>query len=576
TVTPMMSSRLFKNKKTKGRIFSGFNKYMDGLEEKLQESYGKLLSWSLKHRWVVALVVVALLGLSVSFIITGRIGTEFMPYTDEGQYTVNLKLDPGTAIGITDSKTKQVEEYVSKIPETDYIRSQVGFSSDGNGDTNQASVLVKMVEKSKRKRSQKEVVEEVRHWGKALTGVDLSVTEPSMGDGGTGGGYKPININVKGTDTNVLNEISQQVVDIAKKTSGVIEVGSSFEQGKPSYDIKVDKVSAAMYGISSYDISNTVRSGIEGVKSGTYSVGRKDYDVRVKLSGNSIKDINDLNNLYITGSTGNQIQLGQLAKVSLADSPVVIRRLDKQRVLTISANVQQGHTLGEVTGNIQKNVDKLKLPDGYSISLSGEQQNMNDTFTSLIQVLVLSLLLLYIILGVLYESFLTPLVRLLALPVGIIGALSMLAITGKSLNMMSMIGIIMLDGLAAKNGTILIDFTNGLMEKGMELRDALLVAGKTRLKPILMTSFAMIVGMLPTALSFGDGSEFKSSMALVIIGGMFTSTILSPLLIPVAYTYLDDFRLALKRFFKGLTTGSASVKHNEEKSWVFKEGENEL
>ena len=208
-------------------------------------------------------------------------------------------------------------------------------------------------------------------------------------------------------------------------------------------------------------------------------------------------------------------------------------------MVTIYAN-NQGRSLGSVTTDIKKSISKITIPDGYELTYGGDQSTMADSFTSLIEAIVASVVLVYMILVVLYESFLTPALRMLALPCGLIGAFIALAITGNSLNIISMIGLIMLDGLAAKNGTLLIDYTITLMKTGMPLREALVEAGLTRLRPILMTTITMVVGMLPSALATAEGSEFRVGMSVALIGGMITSTILSPIIIPVVYTLIDD------------------------------------
>jgi HAE1 family hydrophobic/amphiphilic exporter-1 len=554
TLTPMMASRMFKIKhKTKGR-FKGITTLLDRMDEKIREIYLFTLKKSLNHRFFVIIITILLLASSVSLIITGKLGTEFMPYMDEGKLNVSLTLAPGSTLQNTDEKVKIIEEYLNTLKgkEIDYYSSKIGA---GNGESNQAnkgSIFVKLVNKSKRQKSQKEMVEVIRTWTKEnISGANVVVLEPSM-DGGTGGNSaKPININVKGSNMEIISELAKKVEEIVKSTNGVIDVDNSSEQGKPAYKVQIDKVIASKYGISSFELSNTIRSSIEGSKAGKFRQDNEDYDAIVKLKDNSIKDINDLKTLYVSNNMGTNIQVGQISNLSLSDSPVLVSRLNKQRVSTISSNIKQGYTLGQVSEDINNKLSQISLADGYSISVSGEQEQMDETFTSLIQVLILSVLLVYMILGILYESFLTPFVRILALPVGFIGALYILVLTGNTLNMMSMIGLIMLDGLAAKNGTLMIDYTNTLMSQGLSLRDALIEAGKIRIRPILMTSLSMIVGMMPTALAFGDGSEFKSSMALVIIGGLISSTILSPIVIPVAYTLIDDLQNYLKKIFFG-------------------------
>ena len=245
--------------------------------------------------------------------------------------------------------------------------------------------------------------------------------------------------------------------------------------------------------------------------------------------------------LKMTNPAGQQIALAQVATFSRSDSMRQILRRDRQNVATVSANIA-GRPLGALTADIKAKMRNVAIPFGYTIGYTGDQANMSSSFGSLMWALGASLLLVFMILVVLYESFLTPFIRMLSIPCGVIGAFAALAVTGKAINTFSFIGLIMLDGLISKNGTLLIDYTNTLVKRGIPLREALVEAGITRLRPILMTSVTMIVGMLPLALSIGASSEIRSGMAVVLIGGLVTSTLLTPILLPVVYTLLDDMR----------------------------------
>jgi HAE1 family hydrophobic/amphiphilic exporter-1 len=254
-----------------------------------------------------------------------------------------------------------------------------------------------------------------------------------------------------------------------------------------------------------------------------------------------VKSASDVGSIKIQSSSAQQVSLDQVASIVQADSAKSIRREDRQDIVTVSANLD-GRDLGSVNSDIRKKIQAMNVPVGYTVSYGGSQKQMGDSFTTLGYAIAASLVLVYMVLVVLYESFLTPLVRMLALPCALIGALGILALTRNSLNMMSLIGFIMLDGLASKNGTLLIDYTNTLMKQGMDLKEALIEAGTTRLRPIIMTSLTMVVGMLPSALALSEGSETRAGMAWVIIGGMIASTILSPIILPVVYTMMDDLK----------------------------------
>lgn len=542
TLTPMMASRLFKMKKKESKKKSLFEAVTSNIGVTVKRAYQAVLLWALDNRLKVIGIVILLIALSVSLIPLGLIGSDFLPRVDQGDIAINIDLTPGSTIEKTNEKVEQVEKYISTMSEMKYYYTRVGLDNL----TNKAYMYVKLVDKNERKAPQKEIVDRIRQWGKEnLSGVNFTVSE--IGLVNMGNGNKPILVNAKGSNSEVIKEIADKAEEIVRSVPGTVDVSNSLEAGQPEVSIEVNRLAANQYGVSALDVSNAVRASIEGAKAGIFRKDGEEYDIKVKLIDNQVVDINNIKTLKIINNKGQSVSLEQVAKISLSESPTFIKRLNKLRVANITANLKEGYTLGEVNSQIASKLDQLSTPEGYSINIGGEQEEMDETFSSLIQALILSVILVYIVLGVLYESFLTPFVRLLALPVGIVGALCMLAITGKSLNMLSLMGLIMLDGLAAKNGTLLIDYTNTLMSRGMSLRDALYDAVSTRLKPIMMTSVAMVVGMSPTALSLAEGSEYKSGMAVVIIGGIITSTILSPIVLPVAYTLMIDFNKWLKR-----------------------------
>jgi HAE1 family hydrophobic/amphiphilic exporter-1 len=299
---------------------------------------------------------------------------------------------------------------------------------------------------------------------------------------------------------------------------------------------------------------------LAGTNVGVYRSNNEENDITLKFENGQIKSAEDLKSLKITNSLGQQIPLSQVASIQKIDSDPSISREGKQDMITVEANLQ-GRVLGEVTNDINAKLEAFSIPNGYSVNFGGNQEDMAESFSSLGLALVASLALVYMILVVLYESFLTPFIRMMALPCASIGAFVLLALTGQTLNMMSMIGLIMLEGLASKNGTLLIDYTNTLMKRGMNLRDALIESGVTRLRPIIMTSATMIVSMLPVALSMGERTEMKKIMAIVIIGGMVASTVLSPIILPVIYTLMDDLKRVVsfkKRKVESLEGGTTS------------------
>ncbi|KAJ49080.1 HAE1 family hydrophobic/amphiphilic exporter-1 [Clostridium tetanomorphum] len=547
TVTPMLASILYKKKTitnenvkkkaTKINLIRKIENKISNLFEGTVKLYKKILIWSLDNRGKVLTIVFIMIVFSISLIPMKFINSEFIPQTDQSSLTINLSLTPGSSLNKTNEKIVQVENYLKTLPEVkDY------FSTVGNNN-NKASgeIIVQLVSKNQRKKSQNKIAQEVRDWGKKLPGVDFNISEKQMGSGGSS---KPIVINIMGNNSDTLKDLSNKIESLINTIPGVIDVSNSSKTKSSELKVKVDRLAASQYGVSISDVASLLRTGIEGTTAGTYRTKDDEYDIKLKFTKNEIKTTEDVGSIKITNSSGQQIPLSQIASIVQEDGQQSISREDRQDIVTVSSNIQ-GRVLSEVSGDINKKLKFISVPTGYSINFGGSQEQMTDAFSALIKALAASIILVYMILVVLYESFLTPFIRMLALPCAIIGALFALAITGKSLNLMSMIGLIMLDGLASKNGTLLIDYTNTLMKNGMSLKDALIESGVTRLRPIIMTSVTMIVGMLPAALSLAEGSETKSSMAVVVIGGMIVSTILSPIVLPVVYTIMDDMKKAL-------------------------------
>lgn len=560
TVTPMLASRLFKQKTEDkkndvpeehkkgifGKAFYGSSDWID----KAAEVYERILIWSLDNRKKVLLTVSVLVILSIALVPLKFISTEYLPTTDQGSFTISLNLSPGSTLAETDAKVVQVEKYLKTLPGVQMYYSSVGSSTDETS----ASIYVTLVPENERKESQTQLANQVRSWGRRMAGVRFNVSEPQMGMGGGGRGSAPVSISIVGDNDDTLKNIANKIQNLISTVPGVVDVNNSSTAGSSELKVSIDRLAASQYGVSVSDISSVLRTAIAGTTAGTYYIDNNEYDITVKYADDEVKNAEDIAAINIINSSGQKIPLSQVASIQMVEGPKTITREDREDRVTVTANIQ-GRALGSINQDVNAKLKSISVPAGYYIAFGGTQKQMTDTFSALMAALSASIVLVYMILVVLYESFLTPFIRMISLPCAIIGAFGMLALTGKTLNMMSMIGLIMLDGLSSKNGTLLIDYTNTLMKRGMDLREALITAGKTRLRPIMMTSLTMVVGMLPVALSIGEGSELKSSMAVVIIGGMIASTLLSPIVLPVVYTLMDDLN---KSIFKKRTKISYS------------------
>ncbi|MCW2279419.1 efflux RND transporter permease subunit [Heliophilum fasciatum] len=580
TLTPMLSHRFYMEKDPEtGRLkakkreaslagllmkklspyTSRFWAFTEMIGDRASSSYLKSLDWSLNHRKTVLTAAVAGFIASLMLIPLGLVGFEFMPKSDQGSISVSLEMPNGTPVAVTDTAVREIEAYIKTIPEVKYFQSSVG-SSGGMGATagsNKATIGVQLYSKTERSRSMWEIGDQLRNYGKTFKQGQIRVIESESG-GGPGG--TAIQLEVSGPDNNRLQALAEQVKTIAASTPGAIEVDTNFRLGQPEIQVTVDRQRAATYGISVDDISRTLRASITGDTATSYRAGDDDVNILVRLQGVSKTSMEELKQITVATASGMQVPLGLITEMKNGSGPTEIRRIDRQRTITVSGNIRKEIPQSQFNADLTQRLAQLQLPPGYSIKQAGTSEDMQETGVQLISAFLLSITLVYIVLAVLYESYLTPMIRMMSLPLGIIGGLIALAITGKTINLFSGIGIIMMDGLVAKNGTLLIDYTNTLMERGGKtLRECLVEAGKTRLRPIMMTTFTMIFGMLPVAAALTEGTEIRSGMAVVIIGGLITSTIFTLVVIPVFYTLIDDFiqwrkRSKLERLKKQVAT----------------------
>jgi len=504
--------------------------------------YDYMLRWSLQNRKKV--LALALAGFLASLTLVypfGLVGAEFMPSMDQGQVSLALELPIGTPIEKTDEALKQIEAFLVTIPEIKHFQSSVGTSGGRaaiSAGSNKGQIGIQLYPKEDRKRTMWEVGDQLREFGKTFPLGIITVSE-SENTGGPSG--SAIQVEVSGPDYEVLLPLAEQAKQIIEATPGAKDVDMNFRMGQPEVQVRINREKAAAYGLAVNDIARTLRASLSGDTATIYRSGDTEIDVEVKIENLNKTDLSTLQHLTLTTANGTPVALNQVAEISKGSGPTEIRRVNRQRTITVSGNLDQAKAQATFSQDLSQKLTGLQLPPGYGIKLAGQDESMRETFRELFYAFGLSILLVYMVLAILYESVITPLIRMFSLPLGIIGALCALAITGNTLNLFSMIGVIMMDGLVAKNGTLLIDYTNTLRERGFALRDALMEAARVRLRPIMMTSITMVFGMLPTAMALTAGTEMRSGMAVVLIGGLITSTLFTLLVIPVFYTLIDDW-----------------------------------
>jgi HAE1 family hydrophobic/amphiphilic exporter-1 len=544
TLTPMLASKFYKNgiKEPKGKIWD----FMTRIEQYAIQKYETILRWSLINpKKIVATVLLIFIG-AISLIPTGIIGSEFMPKTDEGSFRINVQFPVGQNIDQTNISVRKIEDYLTTIPEvTNYL------SSVGSPAGNYGGVSVQMVDRKDRSRSVWQVTDQVRQYLKQnfpQAVAQVSETQSSIagvsGGSGTGGGgpnTSPIQIEIRGAILDNIVKASNRIQDIVSKVNGVKDVRSSYTEGAPELRLKVDREKLKFYNTTVNEVNNVFSGAISGMLAGYYANDPnndgQDTDIYVRLKGSDGFKASDIRAIPLKSANG-LVRLGDVAQVQDNAGPVMLRRVDKQESINIAANITD-RPLQDVLNDIAKNIKPDDLGGNVTYRFTGQADNMKDAFGEMAQALALSLILVYMLLATLYESVSTPIIRMFSLPFGLIGSLVFLAITRNTINLYSLIGILVMDGVVAKNGTLLLDYTLTLMERGVGAKEAIIEAGKTRLKPIFMTSLTMIVGMLPTALAMTAGSETRVSMAWVIIGGLLSSTFFTLIAIPIIFLYFE-------------------------------------
>lgn len=537
TLTPMLASRLFKNglREPEGRVWDFMNK----LESTAIRKYEQLLCWSLdRGKMLIAWALVIFLA-SLSLIPAGIIGAEYMPNTDEGGFRISIQMPVGTNIDQTNMTVKKIEEYITTIPEVTHYLSSAGWGGGNNGN-----ISVQLVERQDRDRSVWQVTDQVRKFLKtAVPEAKAQVRENSSSIAGVsgGGGGSPIRVGLYASSLDKLVGASERVQEILGKVPGVKDIKSTYEEGMPELQVIVDREKLKYYNTTVNDVNNVIDGAITGAQAGYFANdpnnNGQDTDIYVRLKGSDGFKASDIGSIPIQAANG-LIRLDSVAQVKEGIGPVRLRRYDKQDSIEIQANVTD-RPLQEVLNDIASRITPNDLGEGVTYKFTGQATTMNDTFMEMAQALVLSLILVYMMLAILYESVSTPVIRMFSLPLGLIGSLFFLALTRNTINLYSLIGVLVMDGLVAKNGTLLLDYTLTLKEQGVNARDAVIEAGKTRLKPIFMTTLTMVVGMLPTALAMTAGSETRVSMAWVIIGGLLSSTAFTLIIIPIIFLYFE-------------------------------------
>jgi len=532
TVTPLFMSRFGKAPEHTGSgMLASFSRGVEYVFESLKNGYAKVLALGLRHKTIVLLTAFVLFIGSFSLITGGFIGFAFMPETDKGEFTVSLDLNPQATVAQNNQVAMLVEKIIRNKPEVVRAYTNVGVASNNTSKANASTILVKMVEKKDRKigvaQFSKEIKTEIM---RSIPGVRAQTFVASA----SGSNNEPVIYTVQGTSLTQVQQTAAMLLEVVRKTPGTEDAKYSIDDPRQEVQVKLDRDKMAKLGLSVSDVGSTLRVALAGNDDSKFTEGNFEYDIRIGIDNFDRTRPEDVAKLTFLNKKGEIIELNQIAAISYGLGPSVLERTDRITSISVKSNVV-GRPVGTVGNEISAAI-KGKIPEGINIKVGGMLEFQSDAFGSLGIAFLSAIILIYLIMVVLYDSLLDPVVVLVSVPLSMIGAFLALALTMNDLTLYSIIGLIVLIGLVAKNAILLVDFTNHIRrDRNMDTTSALIEAGRERLRPILMTTFAMIFGMLPIALASGNGAEMKNGMAWVIIGGLTSSMLLTLIVVPVVY-----------------------------------------
>jgi HAE1 family hydrophobic/amphiphilic exporter-1 len=548
TLDPMLSSRWVDpsigrhgRRNLLGRFLDGFNDWFN----RGAERYRGVIAWALDHRKSVLALATA--AFAAGMFVFGQLESSFIPEEDRGEFQVQFQSAPDASIEETHARLEQIFALLKAIPEVEHSYGTIGASDTTVRD---ALVYVRLKERHERARSQKQIQREVRERLGAVAGVRAAIIK--AGDLANG---KELLVNVSGDDLSVLKRTAGELREKVLKIPGVVDVGMTLQDDIPEYRFTVDRRKASDLGLTTAALVRTVGTLIGGTPVTTWENEEGDaVQVRLRLPAALRENPEQIGKLRLAvpGADGRVrlIPLGEVLTWQVQTTPSQIARQDLSRQVVIGANLD-GLPIGTAVEKVKKAAATMTLPAGYKVGFSGEAEDMAESFGYMGEALLLAVLLVYLILAAQFESFLDPLAIMISLPLSIVGVAGMLLLTRDTISIMSFIGIIMLMGLVTKNAILLVSYAKTLRAGGMARREALIAAGRTRLRPIIMTTTAMIGGMLPMALGLGAGAELRAPMARAVTGGLITSTLLTLLVVPVVYTLFDDFEAWILRLWSG-------------------------
>lgn len=544
TIVPMLASVFFKERRTTEttRWF-----------KPIRELYGKQLTWVLKHPFLSMLSLLIVLAVSI-VVFVQYVGKEFMPEGDQNMFLVQIELPIGTPLKESSRIGKQVASLMQQYPEIDAVGESIGRDENDRGG-DQAGVsgphviqfFVRLKDASQRTRSIQEIRDHIRERLPTMSNTRIRFT--SMG--AMGGNAKPVKVDVLGKSIPTLTEITNNIASVMKTIPALKDIETSFMKARPEYHFIIDRQKALMYGLMPYQIQTALKAANLGQVATRLRTGEDEIGIRVILEEKYRNKLEWIKTIPLKTPTGKTIPISQVVTVQKDTGPMIINRANKFRVGSVDANISE-KALGTVVNELKEKLKKIEqaLPEGYSIQFKGQFEDMQETFKYLLLGLAIAVLLVYMVMASQFESLMHPLIIMFTFPLAFIGVAWILFLTGKTFSVIAFVGLIILAGIAVNNGIVLIDYVNQLRHQGMAARDALVEAGKTRIRPILITAGTTIAGMIPMAFSSSDGAEMRSPMALTVIGGLFSATLLTLFIIPLMYLFFDFIGNGIKNLVK--------------------------
>ncbi|NLH95046.1 MAG: efflux RND transporter permease subunit [Synergistaceae bacterium] len=538
---PMAGSKAFSTETENLRLHGYTEKFL----RKLESGYRDLLSWGLDR----PAEIFGIAALFMLLTITGFkfIGTELTPEADTSEISITFRLPEGTRLEATDALVREVVEYARKnVPEQKYVFGWDGQTEEGYGiatgseeGSNVGTVGLKLVDKAERNRSAFEVAEQIRKWLAKKPGIQkmtVLVTSPIQA---MFLGSKPVNIEVYGDDLKETVQVAEEIKNRLARIPGAVDVTLSQKPDRPEIQVLIDREKAALLGVSTASIASTLRMYFYGVETGeSFWQGEDDYPIRIRLDSRQRDTMGVLDRLVVPASTGKAVRLSTVARIVQDSGPSEVNRKNRQRYVVVESNVQ-GRSLGQVTEAAKKEIASMNLPPGTKIAFGGQVQEQGDAFRQLGLLVLLGIILVYMVIAAQYEALLDPFIILFSVPFALTGVVMAFLLTGLYISMQAFLGVIMLVGIVVNNAIVLLDYVGLLRARGMRLREALLEAGERRLRPILMTMLAAFLGMLPMAVSRGQGAEMWRPLAVSVMGGLALSTLITLILVPTVYQVME-------------------------------------